>query len=182
MKINPQAILSRNKDEALNEFWKVTQAIGIGNPMPFDRGEEPVGKDGSLAKESYKKDPFTAAIRAADFRRAPNPTSAQWAMYLPLAKKIANKFYYFNRYICANACLDKDDILSYASCYIVNFCAKYERVDVSQTENTKLFYVYMAQRLNHDLRRIINKTDWTKLAEAEQQFHQYVNGDHSFFP
>lgn len=156
--VSPKDILSRNRDTALQAFWKVTDTLGESRQLPFQRGQEPVGVNGEMAKASYKDDVFVAAIRSADFRRAPNPGSEQWKRYDKIVKNACAKFNFVNRTLCHNHGLELDDILQYGRCYLVNFCAKYEIPMAQPDENEKLFNVYIWQRLYGDLHRVLKKS------------------------
>lgn len=133
-------ITGKSKNVALAAFWSVSRAAGAGEPVPFNRGEEP---DHKL---SYHDDEFLVTIRSTETRRSPDPTPAQFEAYAKPLKQASQKFFNLNRELCQRWGYDFDDLLVIARTLFINFCARYEKQGAEHAENIKLLHTYLAQR------------------------------------
>jgi hypothetical protein len=159
---------------ALAAFHKVTRAAGYGKPQPFDRGAAPMmNAEGNPRKLHYKDEEFLVSIRHNEFRRAPNPGPDRWEKYKATMNKVAQAFMRTNFELCARNGMTLDDVMTYARCYVVNFCARHEIPETETTfcDNERKCHSYLQQRLylgpSSSLRAILLKKERSMLPDAE---------------
>jgi hypothetical protein len=154
---------------ALAAFYKVTDAAGFDRQQPFDRGAEPeLNEKGNPRKLHYKDEEFLVTIRHNKFRRAPNPSPDRWVKYKDNIEKSSSAFLRSNFELCARNGLALDDIMSYARCFVVNFCSFFEIAESETTffDNERKCYSYIRQHFI-DMRDILLKKERSMLPDAE---------------
>lgn len=127
---------------ALAEFWRVTEAAGLGDAhWPSERLTDHEGK------LSYKTDPEMVAWRHKEFSRVPNMSKAQEEFYKPIISKAATYFYGFNRDWCRWTGFELEDIQTYAHIYATIYAGRYEVYSPTVNDNSRKCFAYLRQRL-----------------------------------
>lgn len=161
-------VTGKKSAKALAAFHKITDAAGYPRQKPVDRGVEPeLNEQGNPRKLHYKDEEVLVAIRHNEFRRAPNPPKNRWEQYRLTMEKTSWAFLRLNFELCARHGLGIDDLLSYARCWTVNFCAGYETPTPVYCDNERKLYAYLRQRFAFDLRPILLKKERSMLPDAE---------------
>jgi hypothetical protein len=170
IQVSAGAFTGKKLSAALAAFHTVTDEAGYDRSNPIDRGAEPrLNEKGNPRKLHYKDEEFLVAIRHTEFRRSPNPSEDRWKKYRSPMEKTAAAFLRHNFELCARHGLTNDDLLQYARCYVVNFCARYEIPESETTffDNERKCHVYLRQRFNSDLRTILLKKERSTIPDAE---------------
>jgi hypothetical protein len=163
-------VTGKKTSVALAAFYAITDAAGYDRTKPLDRGAEPVANEkGNPRKLHYKDEEFLVAIRHTEFRRSPNPSDDRWKKYKPTMEKTSNAFMRQNFDLCVRHGLEFDDVMQYARCYVVNFCARYEIPEEETTffDNERKCFSYLRQRFSNDLRAILQKKERSTMPDSE---------------
>jgi hypothetical protein len=141
----------RNKGIALKAFHSVTEAIGFGSPKPIDRGA-------ILDKKAHFDDSFElVAMRHAEFRKVPNPSTEDYAAYEKVISKAVNRFLYINTKICRRHGLDFGDLKTYAQIWTANFLGLYKVADPQNNDNERKLYAHLCQRFGNFVEVLLKK-------------------------
>jgi hypothetical protein len=161
-------LTGKKLSEALEGFWKVTDAAGYERLQPISRGAEPEANDkGNPRKLHYRDNAFDVAIRHTEFRRSVNPPAHVWAQYKPTMERVAWGFFRLNDHLCKRNGLDINDLFQYARCWIVNFCTRYETANPTHFDNERKLYRYLQQRFHCDLQPLLLKQERSVLPNEE---------------
>lgn len=168
------ALTGRSPRAALEAFWRVTDAAGYERRQPVDRGAEALlNANGNTRKLHYKDEDFLVTIRHTQFRRSPNPSDDRWTKYKDAIEKTSAAFLRSNFELCARNGLAVDDIMTFARCFVVNFCAQFEIPEEQTTfcDNERKCYQYLKQNLFLDekssLRAMLLKKERSTLPDVE---------------
>lgn len=166
--VSAKDFTGKKVEAALAAFHAITRAAEYGAPSPLDRGAAPeLNEQGNPRKLHYKEEDFLVTIRHNEFRRSPNPPEDRWAQYRQTMEKTAWSFLKINRELCERHAIDIDELLQYARCYVVNFCARYETPTPKFYDNERKCYNYLRQRFNSDLRAVLQKKERSMTPDAE---------------
>ncbi len=167
-------VTGRSPTAALAAFHKVTDAAGYERRTPVNRGTAgEMNEKGNPRKLHYKDEDFLVTIRHTQFRRSPNPSDDRWKKYQDAIKGTSASFLRSNFELCARNGLTLDDIMTYARCFVVNFCARYEIPEEQTTfhDNERKCYEYLKQELylapSSSLRAILTKKERSMLPDVE---------------
>jgi hypothetical protein len=160
-------ITSKRLSTALDAFWRITDAAGYDRRDPLNRGAEPPANEkGNPRKLHYKDEDFLVAIRHTEFRRSPNPTNDKWVKYRSNMEKVACGFHRMYYEVCRRHGLGIDDLMQYARCFVVNFCARYECTNEVWFDNERKCYRYLQQRFK-ELLTILLKKERSTIPDGE---------------
>lgn len=158
----------KRAERALEAFYAVTDAAGYPRQEPLDRGAGPAkNEQGNPRKLHYRDDDFLVAVRHTEFRRSPNPPAERLKFYKSTMEKTAWRFFNLNYGLCVRNSLGVDDLLQYASCWVVNFIARYETQVEVHHDNERKCYRYLQQRFNTDLKGVLLKKERSALPDAQ---------------
>jgi hypothetical protein len=161
-------LTGKNMNRALDAFYSVTDRAGYDRRQPLNRGDGPeLNEQGNPRKLHYRDEDFLVSIRHTEFRRAPNPEEGKWEQYRVTMEKCSWAFLKSNSTLCARHGLEIGDLLQYARCYVVNFCARYETPTPKFFDNERKCYSYLRQRFNSDLRSTLLKKERSMMPDAE---------------
>lgn len=167
LKVLARDVTGKKIEVALAAFHQITDAAGYDRAQPLDRGAGPeLNEQGNPKKLHYSDEDFLVAMRHNEFRRSPNPPADRWQQYRPTIDKTVWAFLRNNFELAARHTLGYDDLASYARCWVVNFCARYEIQNPKNNDNEKLLYVYLEQRLR-ELRSILQKKERSMMPDVE---------------
>lgn len=121
----------------LEEFHKVTQKLGVGQPIPVNRGVLPQPKD---------LDFDLVAFRHTEYRAAPDLTVEELSKYNKCISNCVNLFYRANKPLLGVYGMGKEDLRTYAIVWTANFCHRYQKDNDS--ENKKLLTSHLKQRFS----------------------------------
>lgn len=147
--IASSVLTGRKIQKALDEFHRVTQALGYGTPSPVNRGALP------KKKANYKDDFEGVVLRHQELHRSPNPTTSELVEYEPTMNKCIKIFWGANQYLFRAHGMDIDDLTSIARAWTVSFIASNDP-NRSKDIRMKDFYFNLGQRLA-ELKSIIGK-------------------------
>lgn len=176
LKVLAKDVTGRQEGKAYAAFHKITEAAGQGSPIPLDRGggQKILNEKGNPRKLCYRDEDFLVTIRHNEFRRSPNPSPAAWRQYQRAMNWIVGKFYFKNTALCERQKMELEDVMQYARCFMVNFCARYERPDATPSANEGLFMEYLRQRLS-GLHQIMLKKELSIIPDADS-IHMALGG------
>lgn len=165
--VSRKAMTGKKVQDALAAFWAVTDAAGYPRRRPINRGSDPACNErGNPRKLHYRDEPFLVSIRHTEFRRAPDPTPEQWRTYEPVMRRVVNSFYREYRKPLIRNGMGIDDLMTYARCYLANFCSRHEVP--GDPRNLHRCRLYINQRLfGGDGAGILLKKERSVLPDAE---------------
>lgn len=144
-------LTNRNRATALKAFHVITEAAGHGAPTPIGRG-------GQLEKKANYEDSFElVAMRHAEFRKVPNPTSEEFAQYAKVISKAVHRFMYINPAICRRHGLDEGDLTTYAQIWTANYLGLYRIEDPQNNDNERQLYAHLCQRFGNFVEVLLKK-------------------------
>jgi hypothetical protein len=120
---------------------------------PVYRGEEPT-------KKLHYNDNFElVAMRHREFRKVPNPTTADYVRYDRVIKKAVARFLYINTKVCRRHMLQFEDLLTYAQVWTANYLGLYRvtETDSTNSDNERKLYVHLCQRFLNFLELLFRK-------------------------
>lgn len=156
--IIPATISGLRVSQVMRFFHSITRIAGYGEPVPVDRGTEPVLK-------ATHKDFDLTVIRHREFRRAPNPTPESLARCTKTINSAVRNFLRNNHKICAAHGHDIDDLLSYGHIWAVNFLGLHD-LPSQYSNQQNILYSYIKQRLKHFL-DMLHKKERGKVKAGE---------------
>lgn len=133
------SITHKNRDVAMTEFHKLTERLGVGAPLPVDRGVAP-------AKRIYGDDHDLTIMRHNQFRQCPNPPAHVFAKYEQVITTACRFFLKQNYRMCRKLGYDLDDLKSYARVWATNFYGTGRVINPKRDENERLLYKFLRQR------------------------------------
>lgn len=161
-----KAMTGKRISAALEAFWAVTDAAGYPRRRPVDRGPELApNKHGNPRKLHYRHEPFLVSVRHTELRSAPDPTPEQWALYEPVARRVAGTYWRNYRNALSRNGHDFEDVLAHTRCLTINFCARHEVPD--DPRNPYRLKCYLLQRLFTDAAKVLLKKERSVLPDAE---------------
>lgn len=141
-------LTSPNREIALGGFWKVTEALGHGKPIPVDRGVEPT------QKLCYKDDMDLVAMRHWPLRSSPNLPQEKIAPFLPIIDRCVKFFYHKNKRFMDLFGYKPSDLETYAHMWLLIYFHHYRKLFKPLDENKKLFTRYCQQKFV-DFRQVV---------------------------
>lgn len=128
---------STNIGISMEAFHILTESLGIGKPVPVDRGEVPTQK--------VYSDPVLARLRHREFRTAPN-NEAFLAKYREIIRREAFLFYSKNKRLCKELGYEVDDLISYGMCWSTTFAHRGQIMDCEGDDNYRILTRFLRQR------------------------------------
>jgi hypothetical protein len=172
--VSAAALTGRSPSAALKAFHDLTDVAGYDRRQPINRGAGgALNEKGNTRKLHYKDEDFLVTIRHTQFRRSPNPPESRWAKYKAVIEKTSAAFFRKNFDLCVRNNLTVDDVMTYARCYVVNFCGQFEIPEEQTTscDNERKCFEYLKQNLFLDgassLRAMLLKKERSTLPDAE---------------
>lgn len=173
---------------SMEEFHKVTQKLGIGQPIPISRG---------VAPSSPKELDFDlVAFRHTEYRAAPDLSPEDLKKYSTCITRCIHAFFHQNRALLAIYGMEKADLRTYAIVWTANFCHRYKKDD--DLENIKLLTVHLKQRFSGLRDLILNRIGevsmwgpghtlpsnslWSSETESESGLHYWPSSPSAFAP
>ncbi len=174
LNIRAKSFTTRRIDDAINDFYRVQMAAGyLPVKPPFRDGGLQVAVNGNAMKAHYKNEDFLVSVRHQEFRRAPNPPDSVWKQYDSVMKEAVWAFMHMAMGrntvydICARHGLDMGDLLTYARVYVCNFTSRYETDKPVNSDNERLCYKYIKQRLRNDFLPVLLKKERSVLPDSQ---------------
>jgi len=128
---------STNLNTSMEAFHGLTESLGIGKPIPVDRGEVPTQK--------VYSDPILARLRHKEFRTAPN-NEAFLKQYKEIIRREAYIFYSKNKRLCKELGYEVEDLISYGMCWSTTFAHRGQIMDCEGDDNYRLLTRFLRQR------------------------------------
>lgn len=145
-------LTSRHGAVALKAFHQITVAAGRGSPNPVAlRGVEP------LKKLHYDDNFELVSMRHKEFRRVPNPSTADLEVFTAVVRKAVRRFMFINTVICRRHLLAFEDLQTYAQVWTCNYLGLYKVENPTQNDNERKLYVYLCQRFAEFAKMIVKK-------------------------
>ncbi len=133
-------LTSRDLGKSLKAFQGLQLALGYEPKAPVDRGPIPT------QKMHYARDFELVAMRHSEFRRVPNPKTADLAQYKVVVDKATWKFYRKNQQVCGDHGYDVGDLRTYAYLWTTNYLGLYDRPEKAQEERERFLCHFLGQR------------------------------------
>lgn len=147
--IEAHEMTGKRVEKALEAFYRVTDAAGWDRRQPVNRGEAPVANEkGNPRKLNYKNEEFLVGIRHTEFRRSPNPPPDRWQQYKKTMDVVVRSFWNYpgNEAFFRRQGFERQDLMQYARCFVVNFCGRYETATPLYCDNERKLHIYLRQR------------------------------------
>lgn len=168
IQVQARDILGKRLQRALEAFWSVTDALGEPRREPINRGPEPAQNEkGNPRKLHYRENFFDVVIRHTEFRRSVNPDPEVFARFRVTMERVAWNFLKLNSHLCARNCIEIEDLLQLARCWLVNFCSRYMTSRPTHFDNERKFHRYLQQRFHCDLYPVLLKQQRSTLPDQE---------------
>lgn len=138
--VQAEAFTARDLKTSLSAFGSLQEALGYTPPkVPVDRGPIP------SRKADFSDDFELVVMRHMDFRRSPNPTSAELKSFKLVIDKAVWWFYKKNVSMCADMGLEIEDLRSYGMQWTCNYLGLY-RSELGRAEDEKNLCQFLKQR------------------------------------
>lgn len=128
---------------AVDAFHEITEAAGYGRPEPMDRGPLPP------KKLNFHNDFELVSMRHSEFRRVPNPTTADMKHYKGVIERTAWAFLRSNHELCVGHGLEIGDLITYAQVWTCNYLGLYVVPSPTNNDNEKLLHCHLMQRFSN---------------------------------
>lgn len=174
MRVSAKAFTGRRDDVAIAALLEVQVAAGYEPKRPDLRDKNVVRNEkGGVRKHIYRDEDFLVTIRHNELRRAPNPPPEVFQRYESTMREavwsfmraLHGKSTCFD--ICARHGLEMNDLLTYARLYVVNFVGRYEIDNPIHSDNERLCYRYIKQRLHNDFLPVLLKKERSVLPDSQ---------------
>jgi hypothetical protein len=128
---------STNLDISMGAFHRVTDSLGLGKPIPVDRGSKTSGK--------VYSDATLARLRHKEFRTAPDNDKFLDEQRNVISREV-NIFLSKNRRLCNELGYESGDLLTHAMCWSITFAHRGRIMDCEGDDNSRLLTRYLRQR------------------------------------
>jgi hypothetical protein len=129
-------------DRAHSALWAVTEAVGRGRPVVFNRGPPP-------ARRAYGDDHDRVVMRESAFRQSVNPPEEAFVRFAPWIDSCVRFFFMSNQDLCHSLAFGKEDLRTYALVWFSNFWTTARLLTPKdESENDKLLYRFLRQRFS----------------------------------
>lgn len=139
---------SKDVEDALVEFYRVTEAAGYGKPYPLSRGRG--------MKASYLVSPELIALRHHELRRVGSIPFSMVDRYRATMAMAVGHICRYNINSMRFLQVEKAELETYATMLTHNYVGLYEVQDPQKSENEKRLYAYLIQRF-HSLLALLSK-------------------------
>jgi hypothetical protein len=139
--ISPLALCC-GPDRAHFALWTLTEAIGHGKPVVFNRGQP-------RTRRVYGDDHDAVVMRERSFRQSVNPPREAFEKYAPWIDTCVRFYFMSNRELCIALGFGPDDLKTYALVWFSNFWTTTRLLNPkAESENNKLLYRFLRQRFS----------------------------------
>lgn len=111
---------SRRAEDAVEEMWAVTTAVGRGRPTAFRKTSKVL----RASSDDYE----ATSLRLTPFQRVPNPRPAQLKEYEPIVRREANRAAKRYRRLLQQMSMDEGDLYTAGLVYLCNYLHHYQNL------------------------------------------------------
>jgi len=149
-----------SRETALGAFWALTEAAGLGKPLPKFRQQ-------SIALRAHE-DNELCAMRHTEFRKVPNNASLFLREdYQKIVSWAVSRFFMFNRSRMKKMGYEQDDLKTYAWVWVCNFHGLHRDVHASDRKNGSHLCNYLQQRFFGDFVKLTKRNEQNVLVDVE---------------
>jgi hypothetical protein len=128
--LSAKKLNSRNVDEAVREMWKLTTAVGAGQPGPFRKA--------SSVLRASSDDYEATSLRLTPFQRVPNPPAEVLKKHEPIVRREANRAAKRYPRILQQMSMEEGDLYTAGLVYLCNYLHRYQNLHDEQRNGANL--------------------------------------------